>query len=83
MQDRSDSYWNYVSSLTPAESEETMKDLFAQNFDFIRPYLDEIYWVNAMVIYANLVCGVNQRALAKFFKMSQYGVSKKIKAGLE
>jgi hypothetical protein len=76
----SNSYWQYISSLTPAESEDSIKDLFRDNFDFISFYLDDIYFISANVIFLSWACGVSQKAIGKVFGISQCGASKQVKS---
>jgi len=81
--DKHDAFWNWVFSLTPTEGEESIKDIFQSAFPFAKHLLDDLYWVSANVIYANLVCGASQLSVGKILDMSQYGISKKVKSGIE
>lgn len=81
--DNSNSYWDYISSLGPAEVADTIKELFKENFHFLRPVLEELFWVDSNCVYLNLVCGVPQIKIAKMLGMSQLAVSKRIRTTLK
>jgi hypothetical protein len=76
----SDLYWQYISTLTPAESEDSIRDLFRDNFDFISFYLDDIFYISANVIFMAWACGVSQKAIGRMFGISQCGASKQVKS---
>lgn len=73
-------YWDYISSLTPSESKETIKGLCQENFHFLRPVLDELFWVDSHVVFLNLVCGVPQMKIASIMGTSQLGISKRVRS---
>ena len=72
-------YWDYISTLSPKESKETIKELCQNNFYFLRPYMDELFWVDSNVVFLNLVCGVPQMVVARIMGSSQLGVSKRVR----
>jgi hypothetical protein len=76
------SYIDYLSTLPQNEVGESLKDLIRDNYDFFKHYLDELFHIEANYIYLNLVCGVSQTRIAEMIGVSQYGVSKRITAGL-
>ena len=61
---------------------ETIKDLLRETFHFIRPSLEELYWVDFNVLYLNKVCGVPQIKVADIMGMSQLGVSKRVRTSV-
>jgi len=76
-------YWDYISTLDTRESEEDIRELIKENFQFLKPYLNELFYVEANYIYLNYVFDIPQAKIAELFGVSQYGVSKRIKSALE
>lgn len=77
-----DSYIDYLANINNSELGESLKDLMRDYYEFFMPYLDELYHVEANFIYLNMICGVSQARIASIVGISQYGVSKRVKAGL-
>lgn len=61
---------------------ESIKDLLRSTFHFIRPSLEELFWVDFNVLYLNKVCGVPQVKVAEIMGMSQLGVSKRVRTSV-
>jgi len=74
------SYIDYLSTLDKQEPGETIKDLFREHFDLIRPILNNVYWVDATTSYLNYTCGVSQVRTGQLINMSQLGVSRRARA---
>lgn len=82
--DTSDAFfWDAVSTMTPKESEESIKDLFSSAFRFAEPYISELFWVDQNFMYLNLVCGTPQHKIAEMFGVSQIGVSKRVRSSIK
>jgi hypothetical protein len=80
--DNETEFWDYVSSMTQKQHEDTIKDLFSASFHFIKPTLDRLCWIDSNYLYMNLVCGVSQVKIAEVFGVSQLGVSKRIRTAV-
>lgn len=79
-----DNYWDWVSSqdlITP-EDKEDIRTLIKDCFDFVKPYLDELMWVEANIIYLNYVHDVPQSTIANLIGITQLGVSKRLHSGI-
>jgi hypothetical protein len=46
----------------------------------IVPYINQLYWVNAVVLYLNAYVGVSQTKISQMLGISQFGVSKRYQA---
>ncbi len=76
-------FWDQVSTMTPKESEETIKDLFSSAFRFAESYISELFWVDQNFLYLNLVCNTPQHQIAQMFGVSQIGVSKRVRSSVK
>lgn len=79
-----ENYWDWVSSqeiVTP-EDKEDIRTLIKDCFDFVKPYLDELMWVEANIIYLNYVHDVPQSTIARMIGITQLGVSKRLHSGI-
>lgn len=73
---------DYLANLSQDQEGETLKDLMREHYDIFRPYLDSLFHVEANCIYLNLICGVPQTKIGEVLGISQYGVSKRVRGGL-
>ncbi len=76
-------YLDYLTHISTEEIGDTLKTLVRDHYDSFKPYLDELYHVEANYIYLNVVCGVSQTNIAKTVGVSQYGVSKRVTGGFK
>lgn len=77
------SYLDYLSHISNQDMGESLRTLVRDHFDSFKPYLDELYHVEANYIYLNVVCGVPQVLIADTVGVSQYGVSKRVTGGFK
>ena len=63
--------------------DEKLKDIIKDNYEYLAPYIDSLYYVEANIIYLNYVHNVPQSLIAEVFNMTQYGVSKRIMSALK
>lgn len=73
---------DYLANLSKAEMGDSLKDLMRDHFSLFKPYLGELFHVEANCIYLNLICGVSQTKIGETMGISQYGVSKRVRGGL-
>ena len=59
-------YWDLISSgqIEQSTGKESMKDLIREAYDTALPLMHELLFVEADVMYLNLVCGVPQTTIA-------------------
>lgn len=63
--------------------DEKLRDIIKDNYEYLAPYIDSLYYVEANIIYLNYVHNVPQVLIAEIFNMTQYGVSKRIMSALK
>lgn len=73
---------DYLANMNRAEMGDSLKDLMRDHYDLFKPYLGELFHVEANCIYLNLICGVSQTKIGESMGISQYGVSKRVRGGL-
>lgn len=77
-------YWDYVSVTRSNPEDKKEKDPFKETiketFQDLLPYVNQLYWANAVVIYLNAYLGISQTKIAKLLGISQFGVSKRYRA---
>lgn len=78
-----ESYLDYLQTLDTVEVGDSLKDLMRENFSAFSHYLDGLYHVEATCIYLNVVCRVPQKKVARMLGISQYGVSKRVRSGID
>jgi len=66
------------SSLGVEEGDTSIKDILSMDYEFFSSYIDDLYFIEANMVYMNYVCDVPQMVIADIFNMRQYGVSKRI-----
>lgn len=74
-----ENYWDWVSTQDIQDysnRDESIQELMLQSIDYIMPYLDDLCWVDANIIYLQ-AHKIPQHAIAKYLGISQYGVSKR------
>lgn len=73
-----------VEKLQTVEAEEDkIKDIIKDNYDYLAPFIDSLYYIEANIIYLNYVQGVPQEIIGNIFQITQYGVSKRIVSALK
>lgn len=73
-----------ASTVDTADTEdEKLKDIIKENYDYLAPYIDSLYYIEANIIYLNYVHNVPQSLIAEVFNMTQYGVSKRLMSALK
>ena len=72
-------YWDYVSvnASKNTDCNDSFKTLIKDSFLDIFVYIDQLYWVNAVVLYLNAYIGISQVKISKLLGISQFGVSKR------
>lgn len=73
---------DYLNNMSRAETEDSLKDLMRDHYTLFMPYLGELFHVEANCIYLNIICGVSQAKIGAAMNISQYGVSKRVRGGL-
>lgn len=73
---------DYLANMSRAEMGDSLKDLMREHYELFKPYLEGLFHVEANCIYLNLVCGVSQTKIGDTMGISQYGVSKRVRGGL-
>jgi len=82
MQDNS--YWDYVSvNKSDDGNREGIKDLIKDSFLTVVPYLNQLYWVDAIVFYMNAYLDIPQVKIAEILGLSQFGVSKRYRSSIK
>lgn len=78
-------YWDWVSTQDQVElgSVETLQTLIKEHFDYIRPSLHKMFWLEANTIYLNQVYNIPQKVIGYYVNMSQLGISKRLHSGLK
>lgn len=77
-----ESYLDYLANISEEEMGSSLKMLIKDYYDSFKPYLSELYHIEANSIYLNLVCNVSQEKIGSMLNISQYGVSKRVRGGL-
>jgi len=77
-------YWDYVSvraNNNQKKEKDPFKSALMDTFpDIAEKIIDKLFWVNAMVLYLNVYCGLSQTNIAKLLNISQFGVSKRYRS---
>jgi len=77
-------YWDYasVNQANPEDKKEKdpFKETIKETFQDLLPYVNQLYWANAVVIYLNAYLGISQTKIAELLGISQFGVSKRYRA---
>jgi len=78
-------YWDKVSSdkiidYTNKNHKDEYKVILSEIFPDLLQYMNQLYWVNATMLYMNAYLGVSQKKISSMFGISQYGVSKRYRA---
>jgi hypothetical protein len=76
-------YLDYLANISTEDMGESLRTLVKEYYDSFKPYLDELYHIEANYIYLNVVCGVPQVLIADTVGVSQYGVSKRVTGGFK
>lgn len=78
-------YWDWVSTqeILAPEDKEDIRTLIKDCFEFIKPYMDELFWVEANIIYLNYVHNISQHTIAKYLDVTQLAVSKRLHSGVK
>ena len=63
--------------------QEDIKDLIASEYNFLYPYIDSLYFIEANSIYLNYIAKITQTEIANIFNIKQYGISKRISSALK
>lgn len=80
------SYWDYVSTLDTVEPRETIRELVKAAYPLFLTFLDELFFIEANLIFLNLVHEIPQQEIASVIMrggISQMGVSKRVNAGMK
>jgi len=85
MEDKRNDFWDYVSTVEhigyhDKKVRDEFKEIMREILPDIKNILDQIYWVNALVLYLNTYCFVSQNKIAEILNISQFGVSKRYRA---
>jgi len=73
-----------ASTIDQEETGKTaIKDLVAKEYDYLAPYIDGLFFVEANIVFLNYVSGVSQTVISDIFNIKQYGVSKRISSALK
>lgn len=75
-------YWDYVSVQDQREGEESIKDLLKEAYDFASPFLNNLISYEGDMVYLNLVSDVSQTNISDIYGLSQLGVSKRVRSGI-
>ncbi len=73
---------DYLNNMSREDMGESLKDLMRDHYHLFKPYLEELFHVEANCIYLNTICGVSQTKIGESMGISQYGVSKRVRGGL-
>lgn len=79
-------YFDWVASqgkVIDYTDKESIKTLLKDCFPFIKPHLDNLFWVEANSIYLNIVHYIPQTTIAEYLRVSQLGISKRIRSGIK
>jgi hypothetical protein len=84
----SDIDFNYLIDIQSTKEEEakdfeSLKDIIKEEYLFFSKYLNDLYFVEANIVYMNYVANVPQVKIAEIFNIKQYGVSKRISSALK
>lgn len=85
MQEGKLDYWDWVSSQDTLDvtDKEDITELLKECYEWIAPYLERMFWVDANVIYLNKIHRVPQRDIGGYLGISQLGVSKRIRSAMK
>lgn len=80
-----ENFWDWVSIQVQQDydDKEDFATLVKQSLDFLNPYLDRMIWVEANIIYLNKVYDISQTLVGDYLGISQFGVSKRARKGME
>jgi hypothetical protein len=65
------------------EQEVSVKDFLQKEYNYLAPYIDNLYYIEANIVFLNYVCKVPQVLISDIFSIKQYGVSKRISSALK
>lgn len=68
---------------TIQNEDDKLKDIIKENYEYLAPYINSLYYIEANILYLNYVHKVPQTVIADIFQMTQYGVSKRIVSALK
>lgn len=80
-----ENYWDYISTqdlIDYTDRGDSTNELMLQSLDFISPYLNELCWVDANILYLQAY-KIPQHSIAQYLNISQYGVSKRQRRAME
>ena len=75
-------YWDWVSvnQVDNKKVKDEFKEILKEVFPTVENEINELFWVNAIILYFNTYCGASQHSIAKLFNLSQFGVSKRYRS---
>lgn len=77
-------YWDWVSAQDQMDytDVEDLKTLIQDCYEFLKPFLDRMVWVECNTIYLNQIHRISQTDVGNYLGISQYGVSKRLRTAI-
>lgn len=77
-------YWDWVSAQEQRtdEDSEDFTEVLTEAYDTLKPALDSMVWPECNILYLNQIYRVPQRKIGEYIGLSQYGVSKRLRAAI-
>lgn len=78
-------YWDWVSSKDKVDygDKESIRNLFKDCFENIKPEVMKLFWVDINCLYLNYYYDIPQKQIGKYLGISQLGVCKRLRIGVK